>query len=218
MAISFNNVPDTLRVPAAYTEIDNSRALKGLIQNPHKVLIVGQKVAEGTLPYDTLVAISRDNLADGYFGNGSIAARMCNKFKENNPNTELFAMAVGSGMAALEASCMIDFSGARISDLGVSGTGPIYLMINGTEIPYNMTSDDSAGDIVLDYIALINADSNLPVVAAQGGAGNISGTLILSAVCSGGLSDDFFGFCREAANVLRPDDNYQPGRQRRSYP
>ena len=37
--ISFNNIPDTIRTPGAYVEIDNSRALKGLIQNPHKVLI-----------------------------------------------------------------------------------------------------------------------------------------------------------------------------------
>lgn len=185
MAISFNNIPDTIRTPNVYAEIDNSRALKGLIQNPHKALIIGQKVAEGTVPFDTLVAITRDNLADGYFGAGSIASRMCDKFKENNPNTELFAMAIGSGMVALEASCMIDFSAARTSAAGASGTGAIYLMINGVEIPYNVVSGDSAGDFVLDYIALINTNSNLPVVAAAGVAGANSGELHLSAVCSG---------------------------------
>jgi len=183
MAISFNNIPDTLRVPDAYAEIDNSRALKGLIQNPHKVLIIGQKVAEGTLPYDTLAAISRDNLADGYFGLGSIAARMCNKFKENNPNTELFAMAIGSDHTALEASTTVDFSGAVISADGYSGTGTFYLMINGVEIQHTLVSGESCGSTVVRYMSLINENSELPVVAAQSTAD--SGVLHLSAVCSG---------------------------------
>ena len=182
MAISFNNIPDTLRVPAAYTEIDNSRALKGLVQNPHKALIIGSKVGEGTLPYDTLAAISRDNLADGYFGLGSITARMCNKFKENNPNTELYAMAIGSDQTALEASCGIDFSGARVSADGMSGTGTFYLMINGVEIQHTVTSGESAGSMVVHYISHINENSELPVVAAQDG---VVGILYLSAVCSG---------------------------------
>jgi len=36
--ISFNNIPNTTRTPGNYNEIDNSRALKGLVANPHKVL------------------------------------------------------------------------------------------------------------------------------------------------------------------------------------
>ena len=95
--IQFNNIPTTIRTPGVYAEIDNSRSISSLLQNPHKVLILGQKIAAGTIPFDTLTAISRDNLADGYFGAGSILARMCNKFKVNNPNTEVYAMALGSG-------------------------------------------------------------------------------------------------------------------------
>ncbi len=190
MAISFNNIPDTTRVPGAYVEIDNSRALKGLVQNPHKVLIVGQRLPAGaTVHYDTLMAITRDNLADGYFGPGSVAARMCNKFKENNPNTELFAMAIGSGGAGTQAEAMLDFSGVVISTNGVSGTGGLYMMINGTKIPYTIVSHDSSGDIVLGLKAVINGLSDLPVVAAEGDTGATSGELHLSAVCSGSLGN-----------------------------
>jgi len=184
MAISFNNVPDTVRTPGTYVEVDPSRALKGLAQNPHKALIIGQKIAAGTLPFDTLAAITRDNLAEGYFGEGSMTARMCEKFKENNPNTELYAMAIGSGMTALEASCMIDFSGAVVSADGYSGTAIFYLMINGVEVQHTLASTESAGSTVVHYVSLINENSALPVVAAQGAAA-VSGTLILSAVCSG---------------------------------
>ena len=112
MAISFNNINDDIRTPGVYLEIDNSRALQGLLQNPHKVLILGQKLTNGSSDFDTLQAITRDNLADGYFGSGSILARMCNVFKNNNPNTELFAMALGSGIAGVAAEGAIDFSAA----------------------------------------------------------------------------------------------------------
>ena len=43
MAISFNNIPANTRTPDAYTEIDNSRALQGLVANPHTALIIGQR-------------------------------------------------------------------------------------------------------------------------------------------------------------------------------
>lgn len=72
MTISFNNIPDSIRTPGTYVEIDNSRALQNrLVQNPHKVLIIGQRTTEGSVEPETLIAITKDNLANGYFGPGS---------------------------------------------------------------------------------------------------------------------------------------------------
>jgi phage tail sheath gpL-like len=188
MSIVFNNIPDTVRVPGAYVEIDNSRALKGLVQNPHKALIIGQKGSSGTVPLDTLVAISRSNLADGYFGAGSILARMCNKFKENNPNTELYALAIGSGIAGVAASTTIDFSNAMASADGCSGTGTYYLMINGEEIQYTIASGQSASGITAGLVALINSNSALPVHATQNNLITAS-ALHISAINSGTLGN-----------------------------
>ena len=186
MTISFNNVPNSVRTPGVYVEVDNSRALQGLVQNPHKALIIGQKITAGSVDSDTLVAISRDNLADGFFGSGSILARMCNKFKENNPNTELFAMAIGSGIAGTAASAEIDVSAAIYSDV-VSGTHTWYLMVNGTQIEVPITSGQSGTDITSKIVSLVNADSTLPVTAAQS---SVSGGLIaFSAVNSGTIGN-----------------------------
>lgn len=185
MAISFNNIPTTTRTPGAWVEIDNSRALKGLVQNPHKALIIGQKLTTGTIPYSTLAAITRDDLANSYFGTGSILARMCNVFKQNNPNTELYAIAVDSANAAsLAASMTIEFSNNMVSAAGCSGAGVFNLMINGVAIPYTIVSGQSASGITAGYVDAINALSELPVVAAQNnGAGNSA--LHISAICSG---------------------------------
>ncbi len=182
MAIVFNNIPTTIRTPGTYLEIDASRALTGLIANPHKALILGQKIAAGTVDVDTLVAISRDNLADGFFGPGSILARMCNTFKSNNPNIELHAMALGSGAAGDAASCEIDISGAVYSN-PVSANGTWYIMINGEAVDVAITSGMSADSIAAALIEVINSNSNLPVTAtAKVGSIGIVG---ISAVNSG---------------------------------
>ena len=179
MAISFNNIPTTTRTPGVYVEVDNSRALQGLTQNPHSALIIGQKTSDGTVDFDTLTAITRDNLADGYFGAGSILARMCNFFKDNNPNTELYAIAIGSGIAGTAASATIDFSAAMYSDI-VSGEGDYYLLINGTPCYFTITSNMSGAAVASAAMSTINALSTLPVRAARS-----NGQLSLSAVCSG---------------------------------
>ena len=184
MAITFNNIPNTTRTPNVYAEIDNSRALQGLASNPHKALIIGQKISAGSVSLQTLIAITRDNLADGYFGTGSELARMCNVFKNNNPNTELYAIAVSAGGAAVQASAFIDFDIAMNSaDLSYAGT--YYLMINGTEIPIALTSGMSGKAIGSTVMATVNGStySYLPVTVSTGTTS--AGSVFFSAVCSG---------------------------------
>lgn len=182
MAITFNNIPDSTRTPGAYAEIDNSRALTGLVQNPHKALILGQKKSAGTAAKETLQAITNDNLADGYFGAGSLLARMCNVFKENNPNTELFAIALSGGTA--QASTRLNFSVA-LSHAGGScsaGNQILHLLVNGQKVYRTLTSGWSGTDIASDIKAYISEQGNFPVTASVIAA---SGVLVLSAVNSG---------------------------------
>lgn len=153
MAISFNNIPNTIRTPGVYVEVDNSRALKGLLANPYKVLIVGQMIESGagagSAVKSALYSISQDGLADGYFGAGSILARMCNTFKDNNQNTELYAFAI-SNPTGVPASAVLHFS------IGLSGATcwnsvlsdcTVYMFINGKEYQHALTSGWSVKDI-----------------------------------------------------------------------
>lgn len=192
MALTFNNIPDTVRTPGTYVEIDNSRALQGLVANPHKVLIIGQKITAGTKPHATLVAITNDSLADGYFGNGSNLARMCNVFKDNNPNTELWAMALSGGTA--KASATIQTSIALSSNgFSCGGAGTYYLMINGQDIDVAMTSTWSTADVNSAIVTAVNADSTLPCTAST----NATSAVNLIAVNSGTIG-----------NYLYTQDNY----------
>lgn len=152
--ITFNNIPTTLRTPAAYVEVDNSRAIKGLVQNPHKVLIVGQ-ASGGSASKLALKMITDENKAAGYFGNGSLLDRMCRTFKANNPYTELWAIAVSDSGTTARASGVLSFTGSATK------AGTVYLLIGGVQVNTAVTSGWSATDVASAVASNINGNSAL---------------------------------------------------------
>lgn len=163
MSISFNNIPTTIRTPGTYTEVDNSRALKGLVQNPHKVLILGQKEAAGTATKETDYLISNEVIADGYFGLASPLARMCRAFKLNNPNTELHAIAL-SDTTTVGASGRVTFAGS------VTAPGTLYMMLGGSAVTVATNSGWSAADVASAFASAVQADKELCMTASKGTA------------------------------------------------
>jgi len=184
--ISFNNIPNTLRNPGVYAEVDNSRALQSLVANPHKVLIIGQKNVDtnnptkGTAENATIYSISRAAVADGYFGTESLLSRMCNTFKDNNPNTELYAMALSGGtvqaQAQIDFSVLLSFNGGSCSTFNE----PVNLMINGQNTQLTLTQSMLATSVAAAYKVLISEAGTYPVTASASGA-----FLILSVLNSG---------------------------------
>ena len=167
--ITFNNIPTTIRTPGTFVEIDNSRAIKGLVANPHKVLILGQKLSgasnmTGTAGTNAVMAITKDGLANGYFGQGSILARMCNIFKKNNQNTELYAMALSTPAGAAAAVKCIHMSILLSFNAGVVSTNneQLHLMINGSSYDLTLTSNWSVGAVNSQLSTLVNSNANCP--------------------------------------------------------
>src|SRR3546814_4192678 len=93
--ISFNAIPVNLRVPGAYIEFDASRALSGLFQTNNRVLLVGQKLAAGTVDDLTPTPILTADQAIAAFGRGSMLARMAKAFKAADAHSECIAIALG---------------------------------------------------------------------------------------------------------------------------
>jgi phage tail sheath gpL-like len=179
MSITFNNIPSNTRTPGVLVEIDNSQALQGLAENPHTALILGQKLnSGGSKSVETLQAITRENLANGFFGAGSELARMINVFKKNNPNTELFAMAL-SANGGVKASGAVSFS----AGMSITKDGTWFLMLNGIAVDVQLTSGWSVTDCHsavtttlntstyshVGMTASTNAGSDLNFIAMQSG-------------------------------------------------
>ena len=76
MAISFDNIPTTIRVPLAYVEFNNENALTGTAANPYKLLVIGQKLTSGTHPKLSPVRITSADQAATLFGVGSMLHAM----------------------------------------------------------------------------------------------------------------------------------------------
>lgn len=202
MAISFNTIPSDIRTPNAFVEIDNSRALKGLAANPHKALLIGQKIAAGSASVEVVKEITRANLADGFFGPGSELARMCNVFKEANPNTELHAIAISAAGGVL-ASGTIAFS----TNMSITTAGTWNLMFNGKQIPVELEALWSVADVGSAVVAKVNGltYSQLPMVLSTNAASDILVTAVLSGEAGNYLDfrDNFFaGQSRPAGLVL----------------
>jgi phage tail sheath gpL-like len=184
MSISFNNIPDSVRTPGAYVEIDNSRALKGLAQNPHKALIIGQKLSTGTAAIETVKQITSAALADGYFGVGSVLSRMCKFFKDNNPNTELHAIAL-SNNGGVKAEGIIKFDSA----MSATANTTYYLLINGIPVYTTINSAWSVTDVNSAIIDKISLATNLPVTGSASASAAGSDHIVIMAKQSGTLGN-----------------------------
>uniref|UniRef100_A0A6M3KZM7 Putative tail sheath protein n=1 Tax=viral metagenome TaxID=1070528 RepID=A0A6M3KZM7_9ZZZZ len=183
MAISFSHIPTTIRTPGVYGEFDASRALQGLAQINHTALIIGQRTTTGTVASGVLTAITNDGLADGYFGVGSVLARMCNVFKDNNPNTELWAVALDDAGAATVASGYVRVTGSAVA------TGTLRFLVNGVAVNVAVTSGDNYVSICSAVMTAFSAEASgrwSPVIAVSAD----SNTVALQAKNKGSLGNN----------------------------
>ena len=110
--ITFNNIPINLRVPGVFAEIDNSRALQGLPGIPVKILVLGQRLATGTVAEGVPTRVLDEAAAEEYFGRGSMLHRMFRALKKANSFTETVAIALDDLGAGVAATGTITFTGA----------------------------------------------------------------------------------------------------------
>lgn len=177
MAISFDNIPGpgTLRLPGAYSEIDNSQAIAGPQSIQFRRLLLGQMLATGTADPLTLIRVTSPTQADTLFGRGSMLAGMVRATLTQDSYTELQVMALEDDAAAAAATGTIAFGGAATS------AGAINLMIAGRRVRVAVASGASPSTVATAVAAAINAvpanpDFDLPVTATA-----LTGTVTITA-------------------------------------
>lgn len=159
--ITFLTIPTDWRVPGQYIEIDHTKAVRGLPGMARRILILGQRLATGSVAAGVLTRVTR--AADGvnYFGRGSMLAQMINAAIKVNPYTEMWALALddlGAGVAATQT----------ISVVGTpTESGTAYLYIGGKRIAVGITSAETPTQIATAIAAAVNADLDLPVTATS---------------------------------------------------
>lgn len=159
MAISFDNIPSNIRVPLAYVEFNNTRAVQGTPQISYKLLVLGQMLATGTATAAEPVRITSADQAEQLFGRGSMLAEMFRALKAANRYTESWAIPLEEDAAGNAAAGAITVSGPA------TGSGTLNLYIAGIRVRVGVTSGQAASAIASAVAAAINADTRLPVTA-----------------------------------------------------
>lgn len=155
MPISFDQIPAALRIPGFYIEFDN--ALAGNAAVNFKVILIGQRLATGTVLENVPTLISDADIGDTYFGRGSMLAAMCRIAKITKPFLEVWAVALDDDVAGVVADGTITMSGPAVS------AGTLHCMIAGYSINVAVAVGDSDDDLATALAAAITADTELPV-------------------------------------------------------
>ena len=90
--VSFAQIPQNVRVPFVYVEVDSARG--GAPSASFRSLMIGQKLAAGNVAELTPTIIGDPSAADAAFGAGSQLALMVAAFRRQNPLGELWAIAI----------------------------------------------------------------------------------------------------------------------------
>jgi len=168
--ITFLSIPTDWRVPGAWIEIDHTRAVRGLSNMPHKILLLGQRLATGTVAAGVLSRVTRASDGVDYFGRGSMLAQMIAASLKVNQTTELWALALDDLVAGVKATGTIAVTGTATE------TTTLYVYVGGRRVAVAIAANAAAATVATAIAAAINADADMAATAAA-----VTGTVTLTA-------------------------------------
>jgi len=164
MSLSFNTIPMNIRTPGQYIELDNSRAVQGLPAVEHKILVIGQRLAAGTVAAGVPTRILSAAQGEDFFGRGSMLAAMLAGLQGANTYTECWAVALDDNAAGAFASGTITLGGSPTE------AGTLNCYVAGQLVQVAVASAATSGSLATALAAAITADTTLPVTAAAVGS------------------------------------------------
>ncbi|TNH04522.1 phage tail protein [Testudinibacter sp. TR-2022] len=154
MAISYNQIPNNIRVPLAYIEFDNTKAVSGTPQMLQKILMIGQKLATGTATTGSAVRVSSYAQAKVLFGRGSQLAKMVNVFRKHNDYSDLWVLPLDDKTGSAAATGKIKLVGKATQ------AGALSVMVAGVNYKFAVAVNDTAAVLATKLAAAINADGD----------------------------------------------------------
>lgn len=159
MAIGFNNIPTTLRVPFAYIEFDNSRAQQGPAVQPFQTLMLGQKLAAGSATANDIYRVTSEAQARTLFGSGSMLHYMVKAYLDNDKVTPLFVMPQDDDGAAVKATKTLTVTGTATED------GTLNVYVGGRRVKVAVSNGDDQDTVAAAINAAAAADGDLLVTS-----------------------------------------------------
>lgn len=166
--MALGTIPNDVRVPLVYIEIDNSQALSGNIAQDQNVMLFGQMTNAGgdagtATPLQVVEVPVSESAIDSLFGVGSMMALAAKRYRKANSYTRTFALPIGDITAGAAAVGSFTFAGPATQ------AGTLYLLIAGQLLQVGVAASAVAATIATNVAAAITATKNLPVTAAVDG-------------------------------------------------
>jgi phage tail sheath gpL-like len=153
-------------VPFVAAKIDFSRAIRGLRGMPRRLLLVGHKLAAGSVAVNVLTTVTTEQDAVERFGEGSMLVAMWRAAKKNiDLGLPIDCMAIAPGVAAVAATSTIVVANVGAT---LAMPGEVMLYIGGERVSVGVTMADTKATVATKLINAINAKPSLPVIAAAG--------------------------------------------------
>ncbi len=159
--ISFNAIPNDIRTPGQYVEIDASQARRGLPNRNPRVLLLGQKLATGAAAALTLTRVTSAKGAVAAFGQHSMLAQMAAVFLGLNSSAEVWALPQADDGAGVKATKTVTVTGPATS------AGTLALLVAGRQVPIGVAADATATQVATAIAAAVNAHADLPYTAGS---------------------------------------------------
>ncbi|HSH71542.1 MAG TPA: phage tail sheath C-terminal domain-containing protein [Methylophilaceae bacterium] len=158
--ISFDSIPSSVRKPGKYFEFNTKLAVRTLPGNLQKTVILGQRLAAGTVLAGVLVDVFSDNEAATFFGRGSIAHLMVRAALQANPYLALSVIALDDAGASVAATSTVTFTGVA------TAPGVETVQIGDQLVQIAVATGDTAAQTATAMNAQIAKQPDLPVTAA----------------------------------------------------
>src|SRR5215831_18665526 len=111
MSISFNAIPNNIRVPFVAVEFDSSNAQQGPALLAYRGLLIGQKLSTGTGVADSFYRVTSPDQVLTFAGAGSILHRMAIAWFASNNITETWIGVLADAGAGVAAAGSITITG-----------------------------------------------------------------------------------------------------------
>lgn len=155
MSISYNEIPASIRVPLAYIEFDNSKAVTGTPAMLHKTLMLGTKLASGTAQSGQAVRVLSHSHAVELFGQKSPLASMVKTFKAHNDIADLWVLPLDEASSGVAAKGKIKVIGTA------TGSGTLYVMVAGIQVSVGVEIGEEAASIASKLHQVLRAQREL---------------------------------------------------------
>lgn len=156
--VAFKNIPQQIRVPLFYAEVDNSQANTAAINQ--RALIIGPILSTGTGTPNMPVISQGVSDAKVVGGPGSVLALMTAAYRASDSFGEVWYLPIADDPEAVAAAGSINFTAAA------TAVGVLSLYIADQLVSLNVSPSLTAAQTAAALVTAITAATDLPVTAA----------------------------------------------------